>query len=470
MEHYGDITKINGHKVPSVDIICGGSPCQDLSIAGLRKGLAGERSGLFFEQIRVIEEMRDEYRRIHGGEPNHMVKPRYMVFENVQGILSSDDGRDFLRILQECARVADPNAIIPRLEGGQSWTNSGAILASGWSIAWRLHNAQFWGVAQRRRRIALIVDFGGQTAPEILFERKGLQGNPEKSSSEGQGLAANPERSIGESSYTLKIRGGAETDSKGNKAGKGALVQTELSGTIGVTQDQTLFCIEGNGARESHHGDGFKETETMYTLNTKEQHAVAFRKTTHAHNAEEGQGWETAEVSDSLNTFDMGEARTPTVVCNSMKTWSIGNGQEGNIDTPCLEVSRTLNCMHDPMSIMNSGVETVVRRLTPKEYERLQSFPDDWTNLGEWTDTKGKKHQTTDGARYRALGNSIALPFWEWMAKRMVKELHEERPTMASLFDGIGGFPLVYQRAGCEPVWASEIEEFPIAVTKRRFP
>ena len=117
--------------------------------------------------------------------------------------------------------------------------------------------------------------------------------------------------------------------------------------------------------------------------------------------------------------------------------------------------------------------ETIVRRLTPKECERLQLFPDEWTNIGEWTDTKGKKHKCTDANRYRALGNSLALPFWEWLAGRMTQRLKEdgvEQPTMASLFDGIGGFPLVYQRCGVEPVWASEIEEFCIAVTKYHFP
>lgn len=112
---------------------------------------------------------------------------------------------------------------------------------------------------------------------------------------------------------------------------------------------------------------------------------------------------------------------------------------------------------------------TVVRRLTPLECERLQGYPDGWTDIGEWTDTKGKKHKEADSPRYKALGNSIALPFWEWMAKRMVKYIDHE-PTMGSLFDGIGGFPLVYSRTGCKPIWASEIEEFPIAVTKIRFP
>ena len=118
--------------------------------------------------------------------------------------------------------------------------------------------------------------------------------------------------------------------------------------------------------------------------------------------------------------------------------------------------------------------DAIVRRITPLECERLQGYPDGWTDIGDWVDSKGKQHKgESDAPRYKALGNSIALPFWEWMAQRMVDVLKEdgtEHPTMASLFDGIGGFPLVFSRCGCNPIWASEIEEFPIAVTKLRFP
>ena len=130
-----------------------------------------------------------------------------------------------------------------------------------------------------------------------------------------------------------------------------------------------------------------------------------------------------------------------------------------------------------PMVMEGENMEElryIVRRLTPLECERLQGFPDGWTDIGDWTDSKGKiRKGESDAPRYKALGNSIALPFWKWMAKRMVDVLKEdgvEHPTMASLFDGIGGFPLVYSEVGCKPIWASEIEEFPIAVTKNRFP
>jgi len=148
----------------------------------------------------------------------------------------------------------------------------------------------------------------------------------------------------------------------------------------------------------------------------------------------------------------MGDDTTPTLI--SRYETSIGNTQ-------------------DKLNVMQDEKNTVVRRLTPLECERLQGFPDGWTDIGEWIDSKGKKHKDADSPRYKALGNSIAIPFWEWMADRMVKQLKAdgiENPTMASLFDGIGGFPLSFSRCGCKPVWASEIEEFPIAVTKIRFP
>lgn len=112
---------------------------------------------------------------------------------------------------------------------------------------------------------------------------------------------------------------------------------------------------------------------------------------------------------------------------------------------------------------------TVVRRLTPKECERLQGFPDDWTDIGEWTDSTGKKRQTSDTNRYKALGNSIALPYWKVLARRIAAQ-YDRDITMGSLFDGIGGFPYAFEHCGAKAVWASEIEEFCIAVTKRRFP
>lgn len=153
-------------------------------------------------------------------------------------------------------------------------------------------------------------------------------------------------------------------------------------------------------------------------------------------------------------------ARGPGAVCTAV---DCRNATESEINA-CLQSSADHN--NNSNNVCRSG--SIVRRLTPLECERLQGFPDGWTNIGEWTDSKGKRHKDVDSPRYKALGNSIALPFWAWLARRICAQY--ERPmTMASLFDGIGGFPLVFSRAGCRPVWASEIEEFPIAVTKRRF-
>jgi len=183
MKHYGDITKLHGYDLPVVDIITGGSPCQDLSIAGKREGLSGERSGLFMEQIRIVKEMRDEYRRTHDCDDGD-IRPRFMVWENVPGAFSSNKGKDFQAVLTEIVRIAEADAPdVPLPEKGK-WSKSGILLGDGFSIAWRLHDAQFWGVPQRRKRIALVADFGGLGAPEILFEREGVQRNPEQGSEE----------------------------------------------------------------------------------------------------------------------------------------------------------------------------------------------------------------------------------------------------------------------------------------------
>jgi len=178
------------------------------------------------------------------------------------------------------------------------------------------------------------------------------------------------------------------------------------------------------------------------------------------------QKWELTDISDTLNCYEYhSDARTPILILETYDARGNGNG----------EISNTLTGDHqdritDYTSIVVKGgaMNTVVRRLTPLECERLQGYPDGWSDIGEWVDSKGKKHKDADSPRYKALGNSIALPFWEWMAKRICDQY--DRPVeMASLFDGIGGFPLVFQRSGAIPVWASEIEEFPIAVTKLRF-
>ena len=181
MKQYGDITQLKGDVLEPVDLIVGGSPCQDLSVAGKRAGLEGERSGLFMEMIRVIREMRE---KTNGNYP------KYALWENVPGAFSSNEGKDFQAVLTEFARIAEPN--VPDVPMPKKrWPKSGIVLGGGrWSLAWRTHDAQFWGVPQRRKRIALVVDFRGESAPEILFECKSLSGDPEQSGTEREGTTS----------------------------------------------------------------------------------------------------------------------------------------------------------------------------------------------------------------------------------------------------------------------------------------
>ncbi len=202
MKHLGDITKINGAEIPVVDVITGGSPCQDLSVAGARKGLEGERSGLFMEQVRVVKEMREHDK--NSGRADEFIRPRYMVWENVKGALSSPGkdrkGEDFKAVLEEVIRIAEPQA--PDLSVPKNgWTQSGLIYddMGRWSVAWRVHNAKFWSIPQNRERLCLVADFNGTSAGEILFERKGLSGDNQSFGEKGETTSRGIEGSSDES-------------------------------------------------------------------------------------------------------------------------------------------------------------------------------------------------------------------------------------------------------------------------------
>ena len=212
MLHYGDITKIHGDEIEAVDVITGGSPCQDLSVAGKRAGLEGERSGLFMEQIRIVKEMRERDRRY--GVPVEFRRPRYMVWENVPGALSSNGGKDFQAVLTEIVRIAEPNAPDVPMPVRGGWNKCGCLYdgVERWSIAWQVFDSQFWGptihsdggvllergTPQRRKRIALVADFGGLSAPEILFEQQGMSWHSQPSQQERKGVAGDSEDGPGE--------------------------------------------------------------------------------------------------------------------------------------------------------------------------------------------------------------------------------------------------------------------------------
>lgn len=432
MLNLGDIRGIDGTRCPAVDVITGGSPCQDLSISGSRAGLAGERSGLFIEQLRVVAEMR---------AATHGLFPRYMVWENVPGALSSNRGKDFLEVLNGCIRIVEPKAPDVFMPKNGKWPGSGILYddLGRWSLAWRIHDAQFWGVPQRRRRIALIVDFGGLTAPEILFEPAGV---PRYSQTGGESRQTSSDGADGRADRTVRI-----CDAWGH--GCGAVAAT-------ITGDH-----------ESRITD---YTNLVYSLNADERESGL------------------SVIVDKTHTL-----KTTT---RESVAYCIGNGQANQ---GCIkELSHTLNCMHDQRAIIcdraayNQGenakyepyidyTETVptiiargphavsappeyaVRRLTPLECERLQGYPDGWTDIGDWVDSAGKRHRAADTPRYRALGNSLALPFWRWLLNRIYDKLasNSHIPTLGSLFDGIGGFPRVWPGVTS---WTSEIDEFCIAV------
>ena len=435
MLHLGDIQKISGYSAPIVDCIIGGSPCQDLSVAGKRAGLDGERSGLYMEQIRIVKEMRE--RDVRNGRSDIDIRPRYMVWENVPGAFSSNGGKDFAAVIEEAIRVADPEApAVPVPEKG--WPTSGVYAdeRGRWSVAWRVLDAQFWGVPQRRRRIALVADFGGLSAPEILFVTKGVSGNHEPRQQKGEETAGTVGEGAGGASGAVVygISGYYSNSWKSNNPHSG-VYEAETSRTLDAMSCGYPACNQGG----------------MAVVETEFFEMQAFGKYKASGNA------------SSLKARDFKDATDLVVAgvdCRNATEYTELNGtlqakSGGGFSLNCNQVAR---------------VNHVVRRLTPLECERLHGFPDGWTDIGDWVDSKGKKRKEADSPRYKALGNSIAIPPWKWVCKRLCA-CYERDATMASLFDGIGGFPYIWEqlngKGSC--LWASEIEEFPMAVTRLRF-
>lgn len=562
MKHLGDITKINGAEIEIVDVITGGSPCQDLSIAGKRAGLAGARSGLFMAQIRIVKEMREHDRA--NGRTGDMVRPRFMVWENVPGAFSSNKGQDFAAVLEEIIRIAEPEA--PDIEvpekGWNTWGGYHDEVGGRWSVAWRVHDAQYWGVPQRRRRISVVADFGGDTAGEILFERKSVSRHPAESGTTRERLAEAAERGFNPAVGDCMTAWDCQSKRIFDTNGKSPTLQGGVGGGV---NNPAIFCMA-----TQQGGAELRTDDRAPTLTAGDRHGVPYISGVDGYNgdltgdvastigvncgmstgrngvmelsanenggmardsvlcagfkAEQGAqaggiGY-SEEVSPTLAAAPSGTNQTPAVVALDMShacdvirdcgetapslqarmgtggnqvpltyqavtgTLSPGahagsyNGQDAYNDmlvcgaTPDVAHALRANasCAYREDAETYPVQNMIVRRLTPMECERLQGFPDHWTDIGEWMDSKGKRHKDADSPRYKALGNSIALPFWDFLAKRISAQYL--RPvTMGSLFDGIGGFPLVFERHNGKGTarWASEIEEFPIAVTKLRF-
>ena len=518
MKHLGDITMIDGSKIEPVDVITGGSPCQDLSVAGLRAGLDGERSGLFMEQIRIIKEMRAN--EISNGRSGRNVRPRYMVWENVCGAFSSNGGKDFQTVLTEIARIVEPEAPdVPLPERG-GWSKSGCIYSpmGKWSIAWRLHDAQFWGVPQRRKRIALVADFGGLSAPEILFERKGVSGYTEPSEEQKQGTSGEirsgsasadrerererERRSCGVDIYNLKETeevSATVTTSVGQSTASGGKVMQEQE-TFGMSPYHSNCMLSDNPHSGIYKADisrtidlnGGNKTPLVVNDDVAETLDASYYKGAGLRNGKERQyvveegddrtlGLDRASYNQGTNAqfgfsvevekIGAQTAKGPGAVCTAV---DCRNSTEDSNINGSLQSSAARN--NNSNNVCRT--DSVVRRLTPLEAERLPGFPDGWTDIGDWKDEKGKTHKgDSDAPRYKALGNSIAVGFanncsgfWMWLMKRISAQ-YERNATLGSLFDGISGFPLAWAKyngpENCR--WSSEIEEFPIAVCKKHF-
>lgn len=527
MIHVGDITKLDGAKLPPVDVICGGSPCQDLSVAGLRKGLAGERSGLFMDQVRIVKEMRAEDER--RGVSDDFIRPRYLVWENVPGAFSSANGEDFRAVIEEIVHIKDSTCHVPRPDTGR-WESAGAaILGDQFSLAWRVLDAQYWGVAQRRRRIFLVADFGGLTAPKILFEQERLLGDPAEGQGQGKGVtttAGNSSADSGESRVaeekqvdifafhinqreeTINLNGisgalmattnmqmqtfvaegmrkfeSAEKEEEclclNDQGGERMDVSVDVTATLragmsghpplvmgiqqgsagteetpdpalteeaetGGNNQQILFENHGIDARytgphevaptmSARYGTGGNNVPLVSDM--PESYCIAGNIIDReVQNGGNGLGCQ-PDISYTLTSADrhavFSRQRSDEFLQNRVTATQSARQHKDATDLVCEPYQNTVGTIGytDHKGINNQYVSEdkcivenrrLIRRLTPLECERLQGFPD------HWTDIPG----ASDSARYKALGNSVAIPCVDFVLRGIayfLRKMKEEK-------------------------------------------
>lgn len=364
----GDVAKIDGAQIPPVDIICAGSPCQGLSVAGRQKGLEDARSGLFYKGTDIVYAMR----KATGGQ-----FPRWFIWENVPGAFSSNRGADFRAVLEALTKAKIP------MPGSGKWALAGMVRSTECDLAWRVLDAQFFGVAQRRKRVFLIADFrtGRRCAGEILFERESLRWHTP------------PGRKKGEETAT-RAAGSAYQTAAGFKLGQGS-----KAGSIGYKKElaPTLSAMES----------GNKPAVLLYENYGQDSRIKGPLDKSPTINAQAGTGGNNLPVVLHSYCIAGNMIDRHAVFC-------IGNGQanQTNLQT----IAGTLNCMHDQQCVLDAGLG--VRRLTPLECERLQGLPDNWTYIENKT--------CSDSARYKALGNGMAQPCADFIAKRIAEVMRME--------------------------------------------
>ena len=491
MKHFGDIKKMNGGSIPKVDIITGGSPCQDMSIAGKREGLDGSRSNLFREQIRIVKEMRESDKA--DGRTGKEVRPRFMVWENVPGAFSSNKGEDFRCVLEEICQVADAEVSITRPPKGK-WGGQGTIVGDGYSVSWRTLDAQYWGVPQRRKRIYLVADFGGGTAPEILFEQDSLRGDTKEGSKERKDTATGAEDGSYNSDRTNdeclnnSIKAFHITQDPISMKISPCLTQGNSNkgqATIGVVipvMDKASRYKSQKTANGFGVGD---EDDPAYTLTTADRHSIAYSIDRAAFNQGVNAKYDIGIAKDIAQTI---VAKGPGAVAHETYAMqSFGeykpSGRASSIKQRDFKDATDLVVVFEPGTVSRVGGhyyedektgtirakpgdnqqtiinDYIVRRLTPTECGRLQGFPDSWTDnlaiaepteddilywrmifkehaeaLGEKkkekTDNQIRKwlqNPESDSAKYKMWGNGIALPCATFVMKGVAQKLQRRR-------------------------------------------
>lgn len=444
MKHFGDVSALNGAELPPVDIITFGSPCQDMSIAGKRSGLDGARSSLFYEAVRIIKEMRCATNGKY---------PRYCVWENVPGAFSSNGGEDFRCVLESLCKIKDETVSVPQYEG---WTTAGYIMAKDFSIAWRVLDAQYWGVPQRRKRIYLVADLDSERAGKILFESEGVSGYSSESFRAWQRTAAAAESGFGAASGGLISADVYENHSQDARYTGPLDIAPTVSSTYGMGGNNQLFVVTketrcfdvrftSEGTKNARHN--CYETTTSRTIDTggnapdSNQGGVAVVSVQGSmigrsnNNGPQGSGVN-EDVSFTLNATDR-----HAVAFSPARVYSTSKNSYHTEATENVAGTLVASDYKDPPTVAEEP-QYIVRRLMPTECARLQGFPDWWCadlETAEPTDgelefwrhvfethrniTSGSKKAKSDkqlrawlksphsdSAEYKLWGNGVALP------------------------------------------------------------
>lgn len=406
VRHYGDVSKLNGADLEPVDVITFGSPCQDMSVAGKRAGLDGARSGLFFQAVRIIKETRAKYGR-----------PRFAVWENVKGALSSAGGEDFRRVLEELCRIKDDAADVPR-PPKEKWQSAGCVMGDGYSVAWRVLDAQYWGVPQRRKRIYLVADFDGDSAGKVLFESEGVSGHSAKMQAARKDFTRTAQNGTGETGAGAVIRQGGMFMFDNHSAGA-RYCGPYRSASPTLNADHPHFAVFDNHSQDSRYNGPLKLSPSL--------------------NTQLGTGGNNAPLVCVPTSPE-------TLYCMS-KSYHFAHATPDQADAL---VATDYKCP----PVVNADWR--VRMITPLECARLQGFPDWWTDgltnsepsdaevrkwLGifdEWCDINGRKRKTasqvrkwlmtepTDAAKYKMWGNGVALPCVVFVLAGIVWEAGED--------------------------------------------